>query len=147
MIMKLFLGRTNNRISHGFNQKRTLKTTIQPKNTSKDACKGIYFDFQATTPMDPRVLDAMLPYLTFNYGNPHSRTHEYGWQSEAAVEKAREEIAALIGAHPKEVVFTSGATESNNTALKGVAKFYSEKKNHIITTQIVCFIFKKNIYI
>lgn len=84
---------------------------------------------------DPRVLDAMLPYLTSFYGNPHSRTHAYGWESEAAVELAREQIANLIGADPKEIIFTSGATESNNISIKGVARFYGEKKKHIITTQ------------
>ncbi|KAJ2155896.1 cysteine desulfurase [Coemansia sp. RSA 552] len=95
----------------------------------------IYLDAQATTPLDPRVLDAMMPYLTENYGNPHSRTHKYGWETEAAVDVAREQVAGLIGAHPKEIVFTSGATESNNTSIKGVARFYKGKKNHIITTQ------------
>ncbi|XP_054723140.1 cysteine desulfurase-like [Uloborus diversus] len=96
----------------------------------------LYLDVQATSPMDPRVLDAMLPYFITAYGNPHSRTHSYGWESEAAVEKARKQIANLIGADPKDVVFTSGATESNNMAIKGVAHFYAEKKKHIITTQI-----------
>lgn len=71
---------------------------------------------------DPRVLDAMLPYLTNYYGNPHSRTHQYGWESEKAVETAREQVATLIGADPKEIIFTSGATESNNIAVKGVAR-------------------------
>lgn len=79
----------------------------------------------------------MLPYLTSYYGNPHSRTHAYGWESEQAVEKARGQIAELIGADPKEVVFTSGATESNNVAIKGVARFYASKKKHIVTTQTV----------
>ncbi|KAI8985513.1 mitochondrial cysteine desulfurase [Pilobolus umbonatus] len=91
---------------------------------------------QATSPLDPRVLDAMLPYMTELYGNPHSRTHPYGWESETAVDKARENVAQLIGADPKEIIFTSGATESNNLALKGVARFYKNKKKHIITTQI-----------
>ncbi|KAJ2726313.1 cysteine desulfurase [Coemansia sp. Benny D115] len=95
----------------------------------------IYLDAQATTPLDPRVLDVMMPYMTENYGNPHSRTHKYGWDSESAVDTAREQVADLIGAHPKEIVFTSGATESNNTAIKGVARFYKGKKNHIITAQ------------
>lgn len=79
----------------------------------------------------------MLPYLTNYYGNPHSRTHAYGWESEQAVEKARTQVAELIGADPKEVVFTSGATESNNVAIKGVARFYASKKKHIVTTQTV----------
>lgn len=90
---------------------------------------------QATTPLDPRVLDAMLPFMTEQYGNPHSRTHLYGWEAEDAVESARAQVAALIGANPKEVVFTSGATESNNMAVKGVAGFSRDKKRHVITTQ------------
>jgi cysteine desulfurase len=98
--------------------------------------RPVYMDFQATTPMDPRVFEAMVPYFTVAYGNPHSRTHMYGWESEEAVEKARQQVADLIGADPKEIVFTSGATESNNLAIKGVARFYKNKKRHIITTQI-----------
>lgn len=87
--------------------------------------------------MDPRVLDAMLPYMIERFGNPHSRTHHYGWQSEKAVENARAQVASLIGADAKEVVFTSGATESNNISIKGVSRFYrKDKKRHIITTQI-----------
>lgn len=86
---------------------------------------------------DPRVLDTMLPYLTSYYGNPHSRTHSYGWETEKAVEKARKQVADLIGADPKEIIFTSGATESNNIAVKGVARFYKAKKKHVITTQTV----------
>uniref|UniRef100_A0A0N8D0G9 cysteine desulfurase n=1 Tax=Daphnia magna TaxID=35525 RepID=A0A0N8D0G9_9CRUS len=97
--------------------------------------RPLYLDAQATTPVDPRVLDAMLPYMTNYYGNPHSRTHSYGWESEKAVEQAREQVARLINADPKEIIFTSGATESNNIAIKGVARFYKIKKNHIITTQ------------
>jgi len=97
--------------------------------------RPLYLDAQSTTPLDPRVLDAMLPYLTSFYGNPHSRTHAYGWESEEAMEKAREQIADLIGADAKEIVFTSGATESNNISVKGVARFYSNKKKHVITTQ------------
>ncbi|CEF68006.1 Cysteine desulfurase, mitochondrial [Strongyloides ratti] len=94
----------------------------------------LYFDAQATTPMDPRVVDAMLPYMIDSFGNPHSRTHYYGWESEKAVEVAREQVANIIGADPREIVFTSGATESNNIAVKGIAKFYKETgKNHIIT--------------
>lgn len=97
--------------------------------------RPLYLDAQATTPLDPRVLDAMLPYMTAYYGNPHSRTHSYGWETEKAVEIAREQVAKIIGADPKEIIFTSGATESNNIAVKGVARFYSSKKKHIITTQ------------
>lgn len=97
--------------------------------------RPIYLDMQATTPTDPRVLDVMLNYYTDMYGNPHSRTHSYGWETDTAVEKAREEIAALIGADPKEIIFTSGATESNNMVIKGIARFYKGRKRHIITTQ------------
>ena len=93
----------------------------------------IYLDYQATTPMDPRVLDKMLPYFTEKFGNPHSRSHAYGWEAEAAVDLAREQVAAVINATEKEIVFTSGATESNNIAIKGVARFYKDKKRHIIT--------------
>ena len=99
--------------------------------------RPIYLDMQATTPTDPRVLDAMLPFMTGLYGNPHSRTHAYGWETEKAAEQAREHIANLIGADPREIIFTSGATESNNMSLKGVARFFgrSGKKKHIITSQ------------
>ncbi|KAJ7024315.1 pyridoxal phosphate-dependent transferase [Mycena alexandri] len=101
----------------------------------KEKTRPIYLDMQATTPVDPRVLDAMLPYLTDQYGNPHSRTHAYGWEAEQAVEDARKHVADLIGADAKDIVFTSGATETNNMAIKGVARFHKEKKRHIITTQ------------
>jgi len=108
------------------------------KGQSKEG-RPAYLDFQATTPLDPRVLDAMLPYMIGKYGNPHSRTHSFGWETESAIEEAREEIAKIIGASSKEIVFTSGATESNNMAIKGVARFYGKstdgKKKHIITTQ------------
>lgn len=99
--------------------------------------RPIYLDMQATTPLDPRVLDSMLPFFTGLYGNPHSRTHAYGWETDKAVEQARENIAALIGADAKEIIFTSGATESNNMSIKGVARFFgrSGKKKHIITSQ------------
>ena len=93
----------------------------------------VYLDYQATTPMDPRVLDSMLPYFNDRFGNPHSRNHSFGWEAEEATEIAREHVAKIINASPKEIVFTSGATESNNLAIKGVANFYGDKKNHIIT--------------
>ena len=99
--------------------------------------RPIYLDMQATTPVDPRVLDAMLPFYTGLYGNPHSRTHAYGWEVDKAVETAREQVAKLIGADAKEIIFTSGATESNNMSTKGVARFFgrSGKKKHVITAQ------------
>jgi len=95
----------------------------------------IYMDYSATTPVDPRVAGAMIPYLTEKFGNPASRSHAYGWEAEAAVERAREQVAALVNADPKEIVWTSGATESNNLALKGAANFFASKGKHIITVQ------------
>ncbi len=101
----------------------TLDATIPP----------IYLDFSATTPVDERVVATMIPYLTQQFGNPASRSHAYGWQAEEAVETARAEVAALINADPKEIVWTSGATESNNLAIKGAARFYARKGKHLIT--------------
>ncbi|XP_051529117.1 cysteine desulfurase, mitochondrial-like isoform X2 [Myxocyprinus asiaticus] len=94
------------------------KELIKSRELEKDELRPLYMDFQATTPMDPRVLDAMLPYQVNYYGNPHSRTHAYGWESESAMEKARKQVADLIGADQREIVFTSGATESNNMSIK-----------------------------
>ncbi|MFC4421389.1 IscS subfamily cysteine desulfurase [Cupriavidus pampae] len=95
----------------------------------------IYMDYSATTPVDPRVADKMIPYLREQFGNPASRSHAYGWDAERAVEEAREQVAALVGADPREIVWTSGATESNNLAIKGAANFYSGKGKHIITVK------------
>lgn len=114
---------------------RTFTSTPKGQAAEEPQPRPLYMDVQATSPMDPRVLDAMLPFMTQAYGNPHSRTHAYGWEAEEAVETARKEIADLIGADAREIIFTSGATESNNLALKGVAHFYRNKKNHIITAQ------------
>ncbi len=95
----------------------------------------IYMDYGATTPVDPRVVDAMVPWLREHFGNPASRSHAWGWEAEAAVEKAREQVAALIGADSREIVWTSGATESNNLALKGAAHFHQGKGRHLITVK------------
>jgi cysteine desulfurase len=94
----------------------------------------IYLDYSATTPVDPRVAEKMIPWLTEHFGNPASRSHAYGWEAEKAVEEARAQVAALINADPKEIVWTSGATESNNLALKGAAQFYKGKGKHLITS-------------
>ena len=95
----------------------------------------IYLDYSATTPVDPRVADKMIPYLREQFGNPASRSHMYGWEAEKAVEEAREHVAALVNADPREIVWTSGATESNNLAIKGAAHFYKSKGKHIITVK------------
>jgi cysteine desulfurase len=95
----------------------------------------IYMDYSATTPVDPRVVDKMIPYLREQFGNPASRSHSYGWEAERAVEEARENVAALVNADPREIIWTSGATESDNLAIKGVAHFYKSKGKHIITVK------------
>lgn len=117
-----------------FSTAAAVAEATSPANEDPDAgivMKGVrisgrplYLDMQATSPVDPRVLDAMLPFYTARYGNPHSRTHMYGWESDLAVESARAQVAALINASPKELVFTSGATECNNISVKGVMHFY-----------------------
>ena len=98
--------------------------------------KNLYFDYQATTPMDKRVLDEMMESMTTEFGNAHSKAHVFGWNAEKMVETARAKIANVIGADPKDIIFTSGATESNNTIIKGIARFFKGEKNHIITTKI-----------
>ncbi|AJW44888.1 MULTISPECIES: IscS subfamily cysteine desulfurase [Ralstonia] len=95
----------------------------------------IYMDYSATTPVDPRVVDKMIPYLRESFGNPASRSHPFGWEAEKAVETAREQVAALVNADPREIVWTSGATESDNLAIKGAANFYSTKGKHLITVK------------
>ena len=104
-----------------------------PVLKNHDEGHPIYLDYSATTPVDPRVAAKMIPYITEDFGNPASRSHPYGWTAEKAVENAREEVAKLVGADPREIVWTSGATESNNLAIKGAANFYSGKGKHIIT--------------
>src|SRR5262245_21714634 len=110
----------------------TMNSTIDLRGKNAPA-QPIYLDYQATTPTDPRVLEAMLPYFTLKFGNPHSRNHQHGWDAEQAVEKARAQVAAIVGADEREIVFTSGATESNNLALKGVMRFQKDRRNHLIT--------------
>ena len=109
---------------------RAMNTTAQ-----RNIKLPIYLDYHATTPVDPRVLDAMLPHFKEAFGNPHSVTHEYGWIAENAVETARAQVAAAVGARTKEIIFTSGATESNNLALKGVARALRGKRDHVVTLE------------
>ena len=106
---------------------------MRPENTVLHL--PIYLDYSATTPVDPRVVDKMVPYLREQFGNPASRSHAYGWTAEKAVEQAREEVAALVHCDPREIVWTSGATESINLALKGAAQFYKDKGRHLITVK------------
>ncbi len=104
-------------------------------DTLKSPHFPIYMDYSATTPVDPRVADKMIPFLRAQFGNPASRSHMYGWDAEAAVEEARGNVAALVNADPREIIWTSGATESNNLAIKGAAHFYKAKGKHIITVK------------
>jgi len=97
--------------------------------------RPIYFDYSATTPVDPRVVEKMIPWLYEHAGNPASRSHAYGWEAEEAVERARDQVAALVNADPREIIWTSGATESNNLAIKGAATFYAERGKHVITVK------------
>ncbi|KAG4304480.1 hypothetical protein PORY_002190 [Pneumocystis oryctolagi] len=134
-MMNLFSKKASEK-KYNFTKKEISTSSVPPKvSTEVFGTRPIYLDVQATTPVDPRVLDAMLPYYTYLYGNSHSRTHSYGWETDRAVQIAREHVANLIGADPKEIFFTSGATESNNMIIKGVAHFYSGTKKHIITAQ------------
>src|SRR5690554_6867009 len=97
--------------------------------------RPVYMDYAATTPVDPRVVEKLVPWLTEQFGNPASRTHSFGWEAEEAVEQARSEVAQLINADPREIIWTSGATESDNLAIKGAAQFYSGRGKHIITVK------------
>ena len=108
---------------------------INPTLPQQFLPKTVFFDYQSTTPVDPGVLKAMLPFFSQKFGNAHSLNHSYGWEAKSAVKKARSQIASLINCSPSEIIFTSGATECNNLAIKGLSDFYNKKK-HIITTQI-----------
>lgn len=108
-------------------------TTDERKGLPNRSIQPVYLDNQATTPTDPRVVEAMLPFFTERFGNPHSTAHAYGWDAEEAVERAREDLAALIGASAREIIFTSGATESNNLAIKGAARFHRAARPKVVT--------------
>lgn len=110
-----------------------MAATIAEEVSQTSQKRPVYMDYQAMTPTDPRVLEAMLPWFTEQFGNPHSRSHSVGWQAEEAVEGARRQVASLIGADPREIVFTSGATEAGNLALKGAAYYHRGRKDHIVT--------------
>ena len=115
---------------------RAVRRPRCPSRSRSDAMKlPIYLDYSATTPVDPRVAQKMVTYLTEEFGNPASRSHSFGWTAEAAVEQAREHVAALVNCDPKELVLTSGATESINLALKGAAHFYKDKGKHLVTVR------------